>query len=997
MLCTHCQTPNPDGAPTCLQCHQNLDESGATLAPSAAAGLTATPTIAPARATPLRASSGPGLSRRTPSSSLASFSGLSTLPEGFEIGHRYRVAKLLGRGGMGAVYRCHDLELDRDVALKLIRPEIAEDPATLDRFRREIQLSSRVTHRNVLRVYDLGEVEGIRFLTMQYVDGDDLASLIKREGRLPLPRVLSIFGEICKGLSAAHEQGVVHRDLKPQNIMLDAAGTAYVTDFGLARSLAGTGMTELGAILGTPFYMSPEQVKGEKAGPASDIYSLGVILYEMVTGVVPFTGDSAYQVMMRRLSHKPKPAADLNPEVPAFLQKIIERCLALDPAARYPSVDEVLADLATGTFSTNVRFELLQKRWVLMAAAAVVVAGLAFGGVFWLLKRRPAAAPAEAPKAQSILIADFENRTGDPVFSGTLESAFGISLEGASFVTTFSRASARKVAVQLQPGTEGLPDAVARLVAVREGVQVVASGSVASAGSGYVVEVRAVDAVTGRVIETVKVQAAGKDAVLGAIAKAAAAVRTSLGDSTPASLQLAAAETYSAGSIAAAHEYAQAQELQWAGKWDDAGRTYARAAEMDPNMGRAWAGLAAVYANQGKASESEKAYREAMARIDRMSDREKYRTRGAYYIVMRQPEKAIEQLEQLVKLYPADTAGMANLALAEFYRRDMPRALAEGRRAIQIYPKNVIQRNNVALYAMYAGEFDTALKESAAVLAMNPAFPKAFVAQALSEAALGRREDAASTYRKLEATGARGASYASMGLADLALVEGRPADAVPLLLAGSAADLEGKSAEAAGAKLAALADAQLAMGKSADALASAERALAASRNLSVAFPVARVYLAAGREPKALALADELGARLEPDAQAYARLIRGEAKLHRGKAREAVADFEEAKKIADTWLGRYDLGRAYVELGAFTEAHTELEACVKRRGEATAVFLDDVPSWRYFPPALHALGRAQEGIKSPAAADSFKAFLAIRGNAAGDPLVADARRRLKETK
>ncbi|MEO8055678.1 MAG: protein kinase [Acidobacteriota bacterium] len=993
MLCTHCQTPNPDGAPTCLQCHQNLDESGATLAPSGAAGLTATPTIAPARtrATPARPSSDPGGSRRTPSSSLASFSGPSTLPEGFEIGHRYRVAKLLGRGGMGAVYRCHDLELDRDVALKLIRPEIAEDPATLDRFRREIQLSSRVTHRNVLRVYDLGEVEGIRFLTMQYVDGDDLASLLKREGRLPLPRVLSVFGEICKGLSAAHEQGVIHRDLKPQNIMLDAAGTAYVTDFGLAKSLAGTGMTELGAILGTPFYMSPEQVKGEKAGPASDIYSLGVILYEMVTGVVPFTGDSAYQVMMRRLSHKPKPAAELNPDVPAFLQKIIERCLALDPAARYPSVDAVLADLATGTFSTNVRFELLQKRWVLMAAAAVVVAGIAVGGVVWLARRRPE--QVAAPKAQSILIADFDNRTGEPVFSGTLESAFGIAVEGASFVTTFSRASARKVAVQLQPGSEGLPDAVARLVAVREGVQVVASGSVASAGSGYDVEVRAVDAVTGRVIETVKVRAAGKEAVLGAIAKAAAAIRTSLGDSTPASLQLAAAETYSAGSIAAAHEYAQAQELQWAGKWDDAARTYTRAAEMDANMGRAWAGLAAVYANQGKLSESEKAYREAMARIDRMSDREKYRTRGAYYIVMRQPDKAVEQLEQLVKLYPADTAGMANLALAQFYRRDMPRALAEGRRAIEVYPKNVIQRNNVALYAMYAGDFDAALRESAAVLAMNPAFVKAFVAEALSEAALGRREDAAATYRKLEATGARGASYASMGLADLALVEGRPADAVPFLLAGSAADLEGKSAEAAGAKLAALADAQLALGKGADALASVERALASSRNLSVAFPAARVYLAAGREPKALALADELAARLEPDAQAYARLIRGEAKLHRGKAREAVADFEEARKIADTWLGRYDLGRAYVELGAFTEADTELEVCVKRRGEATAVFLDDVPSWRYFPPALHALGRAQEGIKSPAAADTFKAFLAIRGNAGGDPLVADARRRL----
>jgi tetratricopeptide (TPR) repeat protein len=987
MLCTHCQTPNPDGAPTCLQCHESLDESGATLAPPAAAGLTSTPTVAPTPR-PSRAES----SRRTPSASLASFSGPSTLPEGFEIGHRYRVVKLLGRGGMGAVYRCHDLELDRDVALKLIRPEIAEDPATLDRFRREIQLSSRVTHRNVLRVYDLGEVEGIRFLTMQYVDGDDLASLLRREGRLPVARVLSIFGEICKGLSAAHEQGVVHRDLKPQNVMLDTAGTAYVSDFGLAKSLAGTGLTEMGAILGTPFYMSPEQVKGEKAGPASDIYSLGVILYEMVTGVVPFTGDSAYQVMMRRLSHKPKPVADLNPEVPAFLQKIIERCMAPDPAARYPTVDAILADLAAGTFSTNVRFELLQKRWVLMAGAALVVAGLAVGGVLWLSRRR--SAPAPAPRVQSVLIADFQNKTGESVFEGTLESAFGVALEGASFVSTFGRASARKIAAQLQPGTLGLPDAVARLVAVREGVQVVVSGTVEKKGEGYEVEVRALDAVTGRPVETTKVDASGKDTILAAVAKAAAAVRKALGDATPASLQLAAAETYSAGSLEAAHEYAVAQDFQWAGNWDEAIRHYTKAGELDPNLGRAYAGLAAVYANQGRLSEAEKAFRDAMQRIDRMSDREKYRTRGAYYIVMRQPEKAIEQLEQLVKLYPADTAGLANLALAYFYRRDMPRAFAEGRRAIEIYPKNVIQRNNVALYAMYAGDFETALTESRAVLAMNPAFAKAFVAQALSEAALGRREEAAATYRKLEATGARGASLAAAGLADLALCEGRFADAIPILEKGIEGDLAEKSAEAAGAKLAALAGAELAVGRSAAALATLDRALAASRSLSVAVPAARVYLDAGRDAKALALAEELGARLEPDARAYAGVLRAEAKLRGGKAQEAVLELTEAKKIADTWLGRYDLGRAYLKLSAFTEADTELDACMKRRGEATALFLDDVPTWRYFPPALYEIGRAREGLKSPAAADSFKAFLAIKGDAGGDPLVADARRRLE---
>lgn len=985
MLCTHCQTPNPDGSLTCMECHESLYESDATL-DSGSAHLTSTPTILPSgKPSPTLAS------RRAPGSSLAAHSGQPTLPEGFEIGHRYRVVKLLGRGGMGAVYKVRDLELDRDVALKLIRPEIAEDPAVLERFKREIQLSSRVTHRNVLRVYDLGENDGIRYLTMQYVEGENLESVLKREGRLPLPRLLSLFRQICEGLAAAHEQGVIHRDLKPQNVMLDAAGTAYLTDFGLAKTLAGSAMTEMGAILGTPFYMSPEQVRGEQADTRSDIFALGVILYEMATGQVPFTGDSAYEVMMRRLSHKPKPAVALNPEIPAFLQKIMERCMATDPAARYQAVAEVLADLESGTFHSSVRYATRKWRRLLPLGWIAALAVLAALGS-WLYQRGRLH-PSVTLKPQSVLIADFENKTGESVFEGTLESAFGIALEGASFITSYSRASARKVAAQLQPGTVGLTDAVARLVAVREGVQVVAAGSVERQGDSYAVEVRALDAVTGKQIEKVRIGASGKEAILPTVAKAAAAVRAALGDATPASLQLAAAETFSSGSIEAAHEYALAQDLQWAGQWDDAIRGYTKAAELDPNLGRAWAGLAAIYANQGKLAESETAYREAMQRIDRMSEREKFRTRGSYYVVMRQPEKAIEQLEQLVKLYPADTAGIANLALAQFYRRDMARALAEGRRAIEIYPKNVLQRNNVALYAMYAGDFETALKESRAVLELNPAFPKAFVAQALSQAALGRREEAAATYRKLEATGARGASYAAMGLADLVLVEGRPADAVPLLQAGSAADLEGKSAEAAGAKLAALADAQLALGKNADALASTERALAASRDLSVAFPIARVYLAAGREPKALALADELAARLEPDAQAYARLIRGEAKLHRGKAREAVADFEEAKKIADTWLGRYDLGRAYVDLGAFTEADTELEICVKRRGEATAVFLDDVPSWRYFPPALHALGRAQEGIRSPAAADSFKAFLAIRGSAGGDPLVADARRRL----
>jgi len=969
-----------------MECHESLDESGATLAPSGP-GLTSTPTIAPAR----KASPPPSRSRRTAGSSFASFSGQSTFPEGSEIGHRYRVVKLLGRGGMGAVYRVRDLELDRDVALKLIRPDIAEDPATLERFRREIQLSSRITHRNVLRVYDLGEVEGIRFLTMQFVDGDDLGSLIKRGGRLPIPRILSVFGEICKGLSAAHEQGVVHRDLKPQNIMLDAAGTAYVTDFGLAKSLAGTGMTEMGAILGTPFYMSPEQVKGQPAGPRSDIYSLGVILYEMATGVVPFTGDSAYEVMMSRLSHKPKPAAELNPEVPAFLKKIMERCMATDLEARYPSVDAILADLASGTFSTNVRFELLQRRWVLMAGAAAVVAALAVGGVVWFSRRRPT--PKAAEPARPVLVADFENRTGDPVFDGTLETAFNIALEDASFITSYRRDAARKVAAQLQPGTTGLPEPVARLVAAREGVGVVTSGSVAAEGSGYKVAVRAVDARTGKVIVSAEASADGKNAVLGAVAKLASKVRGALGDTTPESARIAAAETFTAGSFEAAHEYAVAQDAQFAGKWDDAMRGYRRAVELDPNMGRAYAGLAAVYQNQGKHEEAKKTFEDALARLERMSDREKFRTRGLYYVTVRKPDRAVEELKNLVAQYPSDTNGIANLALAYFYKRDMAQAVAVGRRFSEIYPKAVPQRNNVGLFAMYAGDFETAVKEQRAVLDLNPGFHLAFVGLALSQMATEKPNEARGTWKNLASIDAHGASLAAFGLADMALAEGKPADAATLLEKGAADDLTAKDADAAAPKLVALAEAQLALGKEKAAMASAEKAVSLGKGENILFPAARVFIAAGKTPRALDLAADLGKRLEDDPRAYGKLIEAEAQLRAGKSAEAVRTVEAAKAISDTWLGRLLLGRAYVEAGAFTEADAELERCVKRRGEATAVFLDEVPSWRLYGPVLYWRGRAQEGLKSPAAAESFKAFLALRGDAGGDPLVADARRRL----
>ena len=981
MICPKCQAHNPEPAENCLTCGFVFGGAPAVvLEQTNASELTSIPTMG-----------SPSSFRQWADQSQRGVAAV-VLPAGLEIGHRYRVKSLLGMGGMGAVYLVHDKGLDRDVALKLIRSDIAEDADALERFKREIQLSSRVTHPNVLRVFDLGESDGIQFLTMQFVDGKDLSTILKKQGKLSTDRLIRIFRQTAEGLKAAHDQGVTHRDLKPQNIMVDASDRVYVTDFGMAKSSEQSGMTQTGAVIGTPFYMSPEQVRGETVGPQSDIFSLGVILYQMATGIVPFGGATPFEVMMSRIQRPPKPVRELNPELPIYLQKIIERCLAVDMGLRYQNVQQILDDLDAESFKTSIRYRTMSRRWVRPAVAGVAVALVLGAAGLFLYQKGRAAKPVAAPKPQSMLVADFTNHAGDPVFDGTLEPAFTIALEGASFINSYSRNSARKVAAQLSPGSTGLDQTLARLVAVREGINVVTSGSIDKSGDGYEVSVRAIDAATGKTIVEDREKASSKDAVLATVARLAAQVRRALGDRTPESTQVAAAETFTAGSLEAAHEYAMGQDRQWEGKWDEAIRSYQKALDLDPNLGRAYAGLAAVENNRGQRQEAEKSYKAALARIDRMSEREKYRTRGGYYLLVRNPDNAIEEFTALVKQFPADSAGIANLAFAYFVKRDMANALLWGRRAIELYPKNVPQRNNFGLIAMYAGDFDTGVREQKTVLEMNPKFVLAYVGLALSQLGAGRPQDALATWNRLAETGPAGASTAAIGLADLALYQGRIEDARKILEPAIETDVAAKNTDDAARKLTTLAEADLARGQTAGAVASAERAMGMSTDLAVVVSAARVLIAAGEDKKALAVAGQLAGKLEPDPQMYAGLLRGEAEIEHRNYREAIARLKEARKLADSWLVRYTLGRAYLEAGSFTEADTEFDACLKRRGEAAAVYLDEVPTFHVFPPVYYYLGRVREGMKSPGAADAFKTFLAFQ-TGEGGRLAADARKRL----
>jgi eukaryotic-like serine/threonine-protein kinase len=350
MICSHCHTPNPTNANICSQCGSGLD-LGADM------GFGAT----------LEAS---------PSGSINTDA---------DFGPRYHVESLLGSGGMGKVYKAHDRELDRIVAIKILRPDLMTDPMALQRFKHELLLASSISHPNILRIHDLGEHNGVKFISMAYVDGGDLTQLLRKEGRLPLERVLNIMRQLGAALSAAHGVNVVHRDLKPQNILLGPEDHVYVTDFGIAKTLESdrTNVTRTGAVLGTPMYMSPEQVEGKPVDHRSDLYTYGLIFYEILTGVLPFSGDTTFQLMYQRVHQLPKRPELVIPGLPPYLSRICLKCLEKDPAKRYQSASEILADLElkhapTRTRTVQISLPVISKKasLVLASAAVVLLAGL---------------------------------------------------------------------------------------------------------------------------------------------------------------------------------------------------------------------------------------------------------------------------------------------------------------------------------------------------------------------------------------------------------------------------------------------------------------------------------------------------------------------------------------------------------------------------------------------------------------------------------------------
>jgi eukaryotic-like serine/threonine-protein kinase len=946
----------------------------------------------------------------------AGFSGNSPsdhgpLTIGQVFGTRYHIIKLLGVGGMGAVYQAWDEELAVAVAIKVIRPEVMADPmAAADierRFKRELLLARQVTHRNVVRIHDLGEIGGIKYITMAYVNGADLATLIRKQGRVPAAKTLRIARSVVSGLVAAHTAGVVHRDLKPANIMVDATDEALIMDFGIARSTAEpvartgplspgppgarrsrpkyTDATTVGAIVGTVEYMAPEQAKGQDVDQRADIYAFGLILYDLLAGQrrAELAG-SAFGELQARMEQAPPAIKSIVPEVPEALDRIVSRCLEPDREKRFQTTVELAAEL--DRLDDNGEPIPIKRVVGMRMVVAIVTVLLALSvGTWWYLRQL---IPAAQHEPVSVVIADFQNSTGDPTFDRTLEPILKRALEGAGFISAYDRNGITRTLGVRPP--EKLDEAAAREIAVKQGLGVVLSGSIDRQGSGYGISVKALQTVTGVVVASTKARASSKEQVLGTATKLVTTVRKALGDETTESAQIFAMASLSAISLDVVRHYASAMEAVSRNRFEEALQEAAKAVALDPKFGIGYSVLASVSKAVGRQQDAEKYINEALRYLDGMTERERFSARGMFYLITGDYQQCVKEYGDLIARYAADVVARNQLALCSSQLRDLRKAQDEMRHVVEMLPKRTLFRDNLALYSNYASDFQTGEQQARTV---DEADAYASLALAFAQLGQGQIAEASDTYKKLAGIDSLGASFASSGLADVAVYQGRFSEAMQILEQGAAADLKANNPDRAAAKFAALANAYLSKGQKGRAVSAAEKALQNSKSVSTRFLAARQFVDAGEVGKARALMAGLGSELLAEPQAYAKIIDGQIALRANDVRQAIKLLSDANGVLDTWIGHFDLGRAFLAGRQFIQADSEFDRCLKRRGEALSLFLDEEPTYAYFPQVYYYQGRVREELKNAGFADSYRAYLKIRGESNEDPLLPDVRRRV----
>ncbi len=672
MDCPQCQTSNPPEAERCAKCDTPLGVEGATIVG------TLTPTPTPSTTGSETLDSGAmqvpeGWSVPAPvTPSIAA--SLTSLQPGTLLGSRYEILKLLGQGGMGAVYQAKDRELDRVVALKVIRPELAGHPEILQRFKQELILARQVTHRNVIRIFDLGEAEGVKFITMEFIEGQDLRTLLAEKGKYTVEEAVGIMQQVCLALEAAHAEGVVHRDLKPQNIMLDKQGKVSVMDFGIARSVELGGMTQTGALMGTPEYMSPEQVRGEHVDARSDLFTLGIIFYELLTGKMPYQADTALGTMFKRTQERAVPPAQLDPSVPKPMSDVVAKCLEIDPKLRYQSARAIRQDLeawlGTGTVFTArppalasfppVRWLLdlpTSRKWL---AAGLAVFLLAFTGlVFW--QKLPfglSLKPGATVEPVSLAILPFRNASGDPAMDW-LGPSLAVMLRSDVGQSAYLRmVSADRVHqilkdLRIPANAEYDPQTLQRL-AEFSSAQTLIWGQYVKVGNQIRIDATLQDLKHQRTIP-IKAEAPSEKELLKAVEQLAQAIQQNLSLSSDV-LKALRARSFrpSSNSVQALRAYTEGMELVRSGNNLEAAKRFEAATQQDPEFALGYSRLAQTYANLGYDDKAEQASRRAVSLSEKLPEQERYLIQANHARILNDTPKAIEAYEDLIKAAPDD-------------------------------------------------------------------------------------------------------------------------------------------------------------------------------------------------------------------------------------------------------------------------------------------------------------------------------------------------------